>query len=398
MSISLGTPVSLWRLFLLYLKIGITGFGPALAAETKKRLVQGLHWISEEEFVNGLALTQLLPGATFVSLSVFIGYRLRGVAGAVVCFIGLLLPPFGIMLLLSYIYFTYGSLPAVGVLFTGMAVVVTGLVANAVLEIGKSAVTDWKGAIVALGAIGVMLYYSNIFALLFLAASAGILLYYQPLKRVAAGAGKLPGAETKVPFKRFILLVVLLAVIAYATSWQPVLFQLGWVFFRMGALLFGGGFSMIPFIQQEVVTHYHWLNLDEFMVGLALGQATPGPILITATFIGYKVAAVGGAIAATLGIFLPSLFLVMATSEIHQKIRHNIMVKAAVKGIAAAFTGMLVVVVVGLARYSLVDTLSVSVALATFGTLRLGKLDTVWVIIGGTAAYWIFSQLLLPLI
>ncbi|MDR3560232.1 MAG: chromate efflux transporter [Negativicutes bacterium] len=393
MSTNPGTPVSLLRLFLLYLKIGITGFGPTLAAETKKRLVKGLHWISEEEFLNGLALAQLLPGATFVSLSVFIGYRLRGVAGAIVCFIGLLLPPFGIMLLLSYIYFTYGSLPAVGVLFTGMAVVVTGLVANAVLEIGKSAVTDRKGAIVALGAIGVMVYYSNIFALLFLAASAGILLYYQPLKRVASGGGEPPTVETTVPFRKFLLLAVILAVIAYATSWQPVLFQLGWVFFRMGALLFGGGFSMIPFIQQEVVTHYHWLNLDEFMVGLALGQATPGPILITATFVGYKVAAIGGAITATLGIFLPSLFLVMATSEIHQKIRHNFAVKAAIKGIAAAFAGMMVVVVVGLAQYSLVDIMSVIVALITFGMLRFSKLDTVWVIIAGTVIYWLLSTL-----
>jgi len=160
----------------------------------------------------------------------------------------------------------------------------------------------------------------------------------------------------------------------------------------MGALLFGGGFSMIPFIQQEVVSHYHWLTLDEFLVGIALGQVTPGPILITATFVGYKVANLSGAIAATLGIFSPSLFLVIVTAEVHQKIRNNIWVKSAIKGIAAAFVGMMLVVAIDLARYSLVNILSIVIALATFGTLRLGKLDTVWVVISGTMVYWLLSM------
>ena len=390
-------PVSLWRLFLIYLKIGITGFGPSLAAETKKYLVKGLKWISEEDFVNGLALAQLLPGATYVSLTVFIGYRLRGIAGALTGFFALLLPPFGIMVLLSYIYFTYGTLPVVSVLFKGMAVVVCGLIAHGVLEIGKSAVTDWKGALLALGAIGVMLYFSSIFVLLFLAAIAGILLYYPALKKAELSAGNAAIPTGQLPVKKFFLLAFALAVIAYVTSWQPVLFQLGWVFFRMGALLFGGGFAMIPFIQQEVVTNYQWLTLDQFVVGIALGQVTPGPVLITATFVGYKVASIAGAIAATIGIFLPSFFLVMATSEIHQKVRHNPWVKAAIKGIAAAFTGMLVLVVIGLAKYALVDIQSIAIALGTFAALRLTNLDTVWVVIGGTAAYWALAQLLLPL-
>lgn len=393
MSTTQGTPVSLGRLFLQYLKIGITGFGPAMAAETKKRLVKGLKWIGEEDFINGIALGQLLPGATFVSLTVYIGYRLRGVAGAITSFAGLLLPPFLVMLILSYIYFAYGSLPGVGVLFKGMAVVVAGLVAHAVLEIGKSAVTDWKGIVIALAAIAVMLYYPNIFVLLILAAAAGIFLYYQSLKQAATAGGNHLNTKTKVPVRKFILLAIILAIIAYAASWKPVLFQLGWVFFRMGAFVFGNGFTMIPLIQQEVVNNYHWLSVDDFMVGLALGQITPGPVLITATFVGYKVAAVSGAIAATLGIFLPSLFLVMATSELHQKIRHNPMVKAAIRGMVAAFTGMMVLIVVGLAQYALVDIPSIIIALVTFGILRFGKFDTIWVVIGGTMAYWLWSTL-----
>lgn len=380
----------------MYLTIGLTGFGPALAVETKKHLVKRLKWISEEDFVNGLALAQLLPGATWVSLTVYVGYKIRGITGALTCFFAFLLPPFGLMLLLSYLYFTYGSVPDVDILFKGMAVVVAGLVAHAVVEIGKSAVTDWKGVGIAFAAVGIMLYRANIFALLLFAAFAGMLVYYQSLKRQNVAASKenvQPNAGVMgIPIKQLMVLAVVLAAIAFGASGQPVLLQLGSVFFRMGALLFGGGFSMIPFVQQEVVTHYHWLTLDEFVVGIALGQVTPGPVLITATFVGYKMAAVSGAMAATLGIFSPSLFLVMVTAEVHQKIRDNTWVKSAIKGIAAAFAGMMLLVAIDLARYSLVNLLSIVIALATFGALRLGKLDTVWVVIGGTMVYWLLSM------
>ncbi len=392
-------PIPLWQIFLQYFRIGLTGFGPALAAETKKHLVKGRHWITEEDFVNGLALAQLLPGATFVSLTVYIGYRLRGIAGALTSFFGFLVPPFSVMVLLSYIYFAYGSLPQVGVFFKGMAVIVAGLVAHAVIEIGKSAVTDWRGLLVALAAIGIMWYSANIFVLLFLAAAAGILLFYKRLKSQSVpidgrGVVQSDAGTVSIPYRRLGVLAVALAAIVFAASFQPVLLQLGAVFARMGALLFGGGFAMIPFIQQEVVTHYQWLTLDEFVVGIALGQVTPGPILITATFVGYKVASFAGALAATLGIFAPSLFLVMATAEIHQKIKHNLWVKAAIKGIAAAFTGMIFLVAVGLARYSLVDIPSIILAVATFAVLRYGKIETVWVVIAGVLAYWGIDKLL----
>jgi len=388
--------VSLLQLSRIYLKIGFTGFGPTLAGETKKHLVNRLKWLSEEDFVNGLALAQLLPGATWVSLTVYVGYKIRGIVGALTCFFSFILAPFCIMLLLSYIYFTYGSVAEVSILFKGMAVVVVGLVAHAVIEIGKSAITDYKGIGIALASAGIMLYRTNIFILLFFAAFTGILFYYNPLKHqdMTALGGNLhknAGVMNNIPIKKIILLAIVLAAIAFGASEQPILLQLGSVFFRMGALLFGGGFSMIPFIQQEVVSHYHWLTLDEFVVGIALGQVTPGPILITATFVGYKVANVSGAIAATLGIFSPSLFLVMATAEVHQKIRNNIWVKSAIKGIAAAFTGMMLVVAIDLAQYSLLNILSIGVALATFGTLRLGKFDTVWVVISGTMVYWLLS-------
>lgn len=398
LSITQVQPVSLWQLFLLYLRIGLTGIGPAFFTETNKHLVKGRRWIREEDFVNGLALAQLLPGATYVSLTVYIGYKLRGIAGALTSFFAFLLPSFGIMMLLSYIYFTFGSLPQIGILFKGMAVIVAGLLPHAVLEIGKSAVTDWRGGLIAIGSVGLMAYYSNIFMLLFMAIISGVVLYYRPLRRqnmTTESEGSLRSGigAVNIPVKLLVMLAVGLATIVFLASFKPFLLQLASVFFQMGLFLFGGGTSMIPFMQQEVVTHYHWLTLDEFVVGIALGQVTPGPFLITATFVGYKVAAVSGAIAATLGIFLPSLFLVMATAEIHQKIKYNIWVKAAIKGIAAAFTGMMLVVAVGLVRHSVGDISSAVLSVSVFVTLLFGKLDTIWVVIGGTAIYCLVNAL-----
>ena len=387
--------ISLWKLALLYLKIGVTGFGPALAAETRKNLVIDRHWLSEEDFVNGLALSQLLPGALFASLTVYVGYKIRGFAGAVTSFFAFLLPPFLLMLLLSYVYFAYGTLPEISVLFQGMAVIVAALVASAVIDLGRTTVTDIKGLIVAAASAGLMLWRPNLFLLLFLAAAAGIVLYYQPLKRQAlANTGAIQPKSTTgavFPLRRLLIFSAVLGAVAYGLSWQPILQQLGWVFFRMGSFLFGGGFAMIPFIQQEVVTNYQWLTLDEFVIGIALGQVTPGPILITATFIGYKVAGVAGAIASTLGIFLPSLFLVTITAEIHQKIRHNLWIKSALKALVAAFTGTIVVVAVGLAQHALLDVPSFLLAATTFAVLRFGKLDTVWVVLSGTLVYWLMK-------
>lgn len=380
---------------MIYLQIGFVGFGPTLAAETKKRLVKELKWISEEEFVNGLALAQILPGATFTSLTVYIGYRLRGIAGAVTAFVALLLPPFVSMVLLSYIYVTYGSVREISILFKGIGTVVVGLIAHSIMEIGKSVVSDKKGIVIAVAAMGLILYYPNIFIVLCLAAAAGIGLYYQPLKNQRQAVGKSGEfiKETKrgMPIKQMMVLGMIVIILGYIASFQPILLTLGLVFFRMGSLLFGGGFSMIPFIQQEVVMNYQWLTLDEFIIGIALGQVTPGPILITAAFVGYKVAALKGAVAATLGIFLPSLFLVPATAEIHLRIRKNLWVQAALKGVVATLTGMMLVVVINLARHSLVDISSAFIAIGTFGVLTYSKLSTIWVLIGGTLLYFFIT-------
>jgi chromate transporter len=137
----------------LYLRIGLIGIGPAFYTETNKHFVQKRQWISEADFVNGLALAQLLPGATYASITVYIGYILRGPAGAIITFFAFLLTSFVMMLVLSKIYFVFGALPQFEGLFKGVAVVVAGILPHAVFEISKSSVTDWRGLGIAIGAV-----------------------------------------------------------------------------------------------------------------------------------------------------------------------------------------------------------------------------------------------------
>jgi chromate transporter len=384
--------IPLRRLFFLYVLIGLTGFGPTLAAQTKKRLVENEPWLPEEDFLNGLALAQILPGATFVNLAVYIGYKLRGMSGALTGFCAILLMPFILMVILSHIYFSYHSVEAIGILFRGASIVIVGIIANAVLELGRTTIRDKEAAMIALAAAGLMFYLRNPFVVLLVAAIAGILVYYRVFQQSKL-MSEVMEAETKQSgcWGKCVLYLAafafLTAVVLYLVPIPPLLTKLWWVFFQMGSILFGGGLAMIPVIQQEVVDYYSWLTLDEFAVGIALSQVTPGPILIIAAFIGYKVAAVGGAVAATLGMFFPSLFLVMSTAEFHQRIRNNSGVRAGLRGLAASFTGMMVVMVVNLGRYALIDIPAVLVAMSVFCMLRFGRLSVIAAIIAGTTLY-----------
>lgn len=383
--------VSLADIFLAFLKLGLTAFGPAMMAEAKKNIVKRKGWITEQEFLNGLALAQFLPGATFVTLTVFMGYRIRRLAGALASFIAFLLPPFGLMVILSYLYFRYSGVPLVDSAFTGLEAIVVALVANAVLDIGKSVIKDWKTIAVAIISLGVASIYSNIFLILLLASILGIF-FYRPWI-LAHTESPQNVHKTHYNLREIVITFAVSAVTALLFAFNPLLLQLESVFFRIGLLVFGNGFTMIPLIQQEVVNSYHWLDLNQFTVGIALGQVTPGPVVITATFAGYKVAGLLGATAATIGVFAPCFILVLLVMPEYTKIKENPWVKVIFKGILASFVGLMVVVLWGMARHSLTDVVTIGLAFAVLAVLRFTKLDVLWVVLGGTGIYLLIEKL-----
>jgi chromate transporter len=388
--IQIKNGITLWQVFLIFFKMGFTAFGPAMMMEAKKNIVKRREWISEKEFLEGLALAQLIPGATFVSLTIYIGYKLKGLLGAVASFMGFILPPFFIMTILSWLYFQYQSISFVSVLFKGLGAIVVALILNAVWDLAKTTTNNIRTIIIAAIAFIISILYNNVFLILFISAILGIILIRN--SKVDEKVNINP-EKTKIRWKDTIIVSISILMFFVLTAFVSELLNMAGALFKIGALVFGNGFTMLPLIQQEVVNIHHWLNPDQFMAGVALGQMTPGPIVITSTFIGYRVLGFTGAVVATLAIFAPSFLLVVTTFGIYSKIKSNRWVSSALTGLIASFVGLMSLVIINTGRHALVDIYTIGLFILSFVMLQFAKLDSKWVILGGTGLYLIISYL-----
>lgn len=199
--------------------------------------------------------------------------------------------------------------------------------------------------------------------------------------------------KAKIKWRDIIIICFAILLFFILTAFNVELLSMAGVFFKIGAMVFGNGFTMLPLLQQEVVNIHHWLNLDQFMVGVALGQMTPGPVSITAAFIGYKVMGLLGAAVATLAIYAPSFLLVVTTFGIYTKIKSNRWVSSALTGLIASFVGLMALVVINMGRHALVDAYIIGLFVLSFIMLQFAKLDSKWVILGGTGLYLIIHYL-----
>lgn len=210
------------------------------------------------------------------------------------------------------------------------------------------------------------------------------------------GKGERPTiiTQTKINWRDISIVLAVMVSLFLLAFFNVKLVNIAEVFLKIGALVFGNGFTMLPLIQQEVVNIHHWLNLNQFMIGVALGQITPGPIVITATFVGYKVMGFMGAVAATLSIFMPSFLLVILTFGMYAKIKSYAWVNSAIKGVLAAFVGLMTYMVINTGRHALNDVLTITLFVLSFVMLQFKKWDTKWVILSGTGLYLIVYDFL----
>ncbi|WP_081316989.1 chromate efflux transporter [Clostridium tyrobutyricum] len=382
--------INLIQIFLLFFKVGFTAFGPSMVIETKKYIVEKLKLINEKELLEGLALAQLIPGATYVSFSIYIGYKLKGLLGAVASFIGFIFGPFSIMLVLSLLYFKYENIVFVNILFRGLGAVVVALMLNAVWDLAKTTANNIPTIIISVTAFVISILYNNIFFILFISALMGII--FIPKNTENMKNTKII-EKTKIQWKNIILICIMILLLFILTAFNKELLSIAETFFKIGALAFGNGFTMIPIIQQEVVNTHHWLNLSQFMVGVALGQMTPGPVTITATFIGYKVMGVIGAIVGTLSIYAASFLFVVITFRIYTKIKKYKWTNSVLSGLLSSFVGIMAVVVLNMGRHALVDVYTLILFVLSFIMLKFVKLDSKLVIIGGTILYLVIYYL-----
>jgi chromate transporter len=342
-----------------------------MISQIKEAAVNRYGWVKEGEFMRGVALCQLIPGATMVQIVTYVGYRVRGILGALTAAVAFVLPAFIAILILSAIYFEFHTLWFIQALFKGLGAIVVAIILNACITFGKSILKDWKVILIAALSFFAFLFQWNFVLIFVLAAVAGFVLRPKTPQTKAAAAGSAPGG---VPFevkKRGYLIIISLAAficLALALSYlvDPKITSLSLNLSKIGALAFGGGFTAIPLIQYEMVDRFHWLSTKEFLDGIALGQVTPGPILITATFVGYKVSNFLGAVMATLGVFFPSFFILVLLIPYHDRLRGVERVRMMEQGVLGSFIGMIGLVLYNFGKTSLVDVPSILMALGAF--------------------------------
>jgi len=388
---------SLGQFFIRVLKLGATAYGgPAMFGQIKRTAVHQYAWVEEEDFLRGLALCQLIPGATMIQVITYVGYRVRGFWGALVAAIAFVLPAFIALLLLSVIYFKMQTLGFVQALFKGVGAIVIAILLDACMVFGKSILKDWKlGLITVLSFIG-FFFRLNILLIFACAALTALVLRVKadPAKTAPASGTSRPN-ETKRKDRLFLLVIGLLLCSGLALSYlfDPLTLPLFLTFAKIGAIAFGGGYPMLSLIQYEAVDRFHWLSTKELLDGIALGQITPGPVLITATFVGYKVLGFLGAVLATVGVFAPCFFILVLLLPYHNRMGEMEKVRRMEKGILGAFLGMLGGLLYHFGRASLVDAPTILLAGAAFVALYKNVKLPYVLIAGGILSVLLFGLL-----
>ncbi len=376
------TKPSLVQIFTAFLRLGATAFGgPSMVAYIRKLAVDRKGWLSPVEFSDGVAFCQMVPGATAMQTAAYVGLRLRGVAGAAASFIGFGLPAFVLMLVFAMVYVQTGTLPAVAAVFSGLQAVVIAVVVNAVFSFGKTTVKSWKYGLISAAAF--VMFYGAIHPLVVILVSAGLGWLILPLQTAAEPQG---GKTAATPFYKKAIIFILLAAaagLAIVYLLSKDLFNLALLMMKVDLMAFGGGFASVPIMYHEVVEVNNWLNGQTFMNGIILGQATPGPIVITATFIGYFIKGLFGAILATIFIFLPSFLLVVGVSPFFNRLSESLVFQKIIRGVLCSFVGLLLSVAIKFGLQVQWDLIHSILAVGALAAL-LRKIDILWVVLVGT--------------
>jgi chromate transporter len=365
---------SLKDLIVYFLKLGTWGFGGpvALVGYLHRDLVDEKKWISEEDYKEGLALSQLAPGPLAAQLSIYIGYVHYRIPGATLAGIAFVLPSFFMVLVIGYAYVSYGGLPWMQAIFYGVGAAVIGIIAIGsykltVKSIGKDKLM-W--AIFILLAITTFITEQEILWLILLGGFAVWFAKAPPKWLNSSANGMLP---------------------AFLLQLQPVatqskLLEIAWFFTKAGAFVFGSGLAIVPFLYGGVVKEYQWLNEQQFLDAVAVAMITPGPVVITVGFIGYLVAGFWGAVVAALATFIPCYLFTVIPAPYFKKYGKNPAIKAFVDGVTAAAIGAIAGAVLVLGKRTLTDIPTILIALSTAAILfRFKKLQEPFVILAAAA-------------
>ncbi len=368
--------VSYGALARLFIRLSLTAFGGPVAhiAMGEDEIVTRRQWLTRDHYLDLIAATNLIPGPNSTEVMIHVGYVLRGIPGALISGACFILPTALLTLVLAMLYVSTGALPAVEALLWGIKPVIVAIIANAGYRLIPGALrtpTLW----------------------LVFAGAAGVILLGVPEVIAMLGAGAIYAigmARPRLPLASALLLA------------QPVLVEsaragvgdLFFYFLKTGSVLFGSGYVLIAYIQQDLVNTFGWLSSHELLEAIAIGQITPGPVSTTATVVGYLVAGLPGAVAATLGIFLPCFVLVILTAPLIPKLRRSRVMGAFLDGVNAGVIAAILITVVHLAQEALQPlngiptsgAIAIGLAAAALVALIRFRINATWLIVLGGVA------------
>lgn len=374
---------SLKDLIIYFLKLGTWGFGGpvALVGYMHRDLVENKKWISEDDYKEGLALSQLAPGPLAAQLSIYIGFVHYRLLGATLVGIAFVLPSFFMVLAIGYAYLSYGGLPWMQAVFYGVGAAVIGIIAISSYKLTTKSLGKDKMLWLIFIALAITTYVTEK-EILWVILLAGVAVWFAkaPPKWLNSGANGI-----------FPMMLVQLQPIATESK----LWEIAWFFTKAGAFVFGSGLAIVPFLYGGVVKEYEWLNEQQFLDAVAVAMITPGPVVITVGFIGYLVAGVPGACVAALATFLPCYLFTVIPAPYFKKYGKNPAIKAFVDGVTAAAIGAIAGAVLVLGKRTLTDLPTVLIALTTIAILFKFKKLQEPLIIGVAALIGITLKLLI---
>jgi chromate transporter len=365
----------------LFLRLGATAFGGPAAhiAMMHDEVVKRRKWLSDQEFLDLVGATNLIPGPNSTEMAIHIGFLRASWAGLVVggaCFI---VPAMVIVMILAWAYVHFGTTPQAEWLLYGVKPVVIAIIGQALWGLGQKAVKDLLMAIV--GVLVIALYFLGFNEILLLFAAGFTVMLVCNFQRLRgqtmglfivplAGAGLLPQAS--------------------ASFGLPLLFL---TFLKIGSVLYGSGYVLLAFLRADFVVRLGWLTDQQLLDAIAIGQVTPGPVFTTATFLGYLLGGTSGALIATLGIFLPSFIFVAISNPLIPRMRKSVWIRSMLDGINVASLGLMGAVSWQLGVASLIDPLTIAIASASLFMLIRFKINSTWLIVGGGLLGLLFKAL-----
>jgi len=364
------TRPSLAQLVVYFLKLGASGFGGpvALANYMRADLFERRKWFTEDEYGQGLAIATALPGPMAYKLAVYCGYVAHGALGGIAVGLAFALAPFVLVVLAAFVYARYAASDTVRGLFYGVGPVVVALIFNASWDLGvKTLKRDVPAWIVAVTAVAATIVLKRELAIVFLMAGVLGIFLFAPLRKPVPE----PSADAAaVPMVRAHTFPILAAALP---AFSGIAWQLFAFFFKAGLWVFGSGLVIVSFVKAYVVDQYHWLDNRTFLDAVAIGMISPGPVVITATFVGYIVGGFLGAVAATVGIFLPSIVLTIVGAPILMRYRNNSGVMGFVRGVTVAVVGALAGTTYLVGRPVIGDLLTLALLIGAVAATRFTK-------------------------